>query len=254
MNPHENDTGEWLADVNFGYLVVIFLLLTVIRLLAVRGDKESFGKSVSELCESLLTAGTLVFMIIRPFLFQAYFIPSESMEPTLMGHDRGVSTTGVDYLESVHDHLFVNKLAYRLRNPEQGDIAVFKAPKAADFEHAHSLENTLIKRVVGVPGDTIFLQHSGQGDTTYVLRNGLPILEPYINEPMRYPQPDVNEDGSPTFATTRPFTLGPGQYFMMGDNRNHSNDSRYWGVVSRDRFVGVAAFRFWPFTRIGLMR
>ncbi len=254
MHPREMETGEWLAEVNFGFLVAVFLILTLIRLAALRGSKESPGRSIAELCESLLTGGTLVFMIIRPFLFQAYFIPSESMEPTLMGHGRGVSSTGVDYSDSVHDHLFVNKWGYRIGNPAVGDIAVFKAPKAADFEHGHSLENTLIKRVVGVPGDTIYLLPTSSRDHCILIRNGIPVDEPFINEPMRFPQPDANEDGVATNATTRPFTLGPGQYFMMGDNRNHSNDSRYWGIVTRDRFVGVAAFRFWPFSRIGLIR
>src|SRR5258706_6345410 len=130
MHPREVGATEWLANLSIGYVVLAAFFLTVVRLMRVP-NRAPFARSVAELVESLIIAGVLVFMIIRPFFLQAFFIPSESMEPTLMGHVQGHSSTNQDYSDTVHDHIFVNKLVYRYSDPHPRDIIVFRAPKEA---------------------------------------------------------------------------------------------------------------------------
>jgi len=253
MPSHEIGATEWLANLSIGAIVAALLVLTIVRF-ALAGKESSAARSVAEIAESLLVAGTLVFLIIRPFFVQAFYIPSESMEPTLMGHIAGPKRSGGVYTDTVKDQIMANKLIYRFGEPKRGDIIVFRASKAADMENGHTQENNLIKRIVGIPGDVIQVK-----DGT-VWRNNAPVNEPVCNsdtptnepcicEPMYQDQPD-----SAKFATREPLKLGPDEYFMMGDNRNNSSDSRFWGTLTRDRIIGKAQFRFWPLNRIGVLR
>ncbi len=274
MNPTDSGATDLLANLSAGAVLAIALALTVLRVLLLKFSKSSpqpvaqtsktsndssAALYLAEVCESLIIAGVLVFLVIRPYLVQAFYIPSESMERTLLGHDAGPSMdqTNVYYKHTVHDHIFVDKLIYRYSNPHHGDIIVFRAPAAADSEDIQEgkpgKQNILIKRVIGVPGDTIQIVQIG--DIDYVKRNGKVLHEyknpkrPYsINEPM---QPYLNSNFH--FAYPDPLHLGPGQYFVMGDNRNDSNDSRYWGTVSRWRIMGKAEVIFWPLNRIRIL-
>src|ERR1044071_1209551 len=88
MHPQEIGATEWLANLSIGYVVLAAFVLTAIRLILVP-NRTAVARSIAELVESLIIAGVLVFMVIRPFFLQAFFIPSESMEPTLLGHDKG---------------------------------------------------------------------------------------------------------------------------------------------------------------------
>ncbi|HLK55113.1 MAG TPA: signal peptidase I [Chthonomonadaceae bacterium] len=179
-----------------------------------------------------------------------YLVPSESMEPTLMGHeDRTVFKDGHDVLEAaVHDVIRVDQWAYRHATPQRADIIVFKAPPGADQEslalHQPPKENTLIKRIIGLPGDTIEVKPSPDGSRCLVYINGKPLEEPYIKEPMDKDQPSIAR-----FATQGPLVLKPGQYFVLGDNRNNSNDSRFWGVLVVDRVLGKVTGIAWPLHR-----
>ncbi len=252
---------ELLANLTVPTIVLIALALTFLRLVLLSlkespqagkpAETHTAARSVAEILESLIIAGVLVFLIIRPFFVQAFYIPSESMEPTLLGHDPGTNNLGVSHTDSVHDHIFVNKLIYRTGDPQHGDIIVFKAPKEADGEDKMKgeplKENILIKRCMGIPGDTLWVhdgavyrKQAGQSDFTR-------LTEPYLDpkQPMDNPQrPDA------MFGTHEQLTLGPGEYFAMGDNRNDSNDSRFWGTVERKRIIGKAAFIFFPFQRV----
>lgn len=231
--------GELIANVGLGTILLAAFSLTIIRLL-LNGLSSGLARSLREVMESILLAGTLVFLIIRPFLFQAFFIPTESMEPTLHGHEKGLSKTMAFYPSTVHDHLFVNKLLYRLRAPRRGEIVVFRAPKKADYEGNYTHENILIKRLIAVPNDRVLVRNG----TLFV--NDVPQVEPYIREPMNnYQRSDAS------YGVENPYTLPPDSYFVMGDNRNHSWDSRFWGPVTRDRFIGKASFVFWPTSSIG---
>ncbi len=157
----------------------------------------------------LVVSFALVFGFVRPFVVEAFYIPSESMVPTL----------------KVDDRVLVNKFIYRFSEPARGDIVVFRSVEGGGED--------LIKRVVGVPGDEI----SVRGGRLFV--NGEPQGEPYVNK--RFP------DRS-TFAPT---TVPKGHYFMMGDNRANSRDSRFFGAVPKKNIEGEAFVRFWPPDRIG---
>jgi signal peptidase I len=145
----------------------------------------------------LFACGTVLFafltLFVAAFFVSTYQIPSGSMEPTLR---RGQLVIG-------------SKRAYKSGDPQRGDIAVFIYPE----------DRTLLymKRVIGLPGDTVELK-DGQ-----VLVNGAALVEPYIKEQ--------------AYADFGPETVPAGCYFVLGDNRNHSSDSRVWGWVSRANFV-----------------
>jgi signal peptidase I len=247
MQPHEVSAGELLANLSVGYIVLAAAVLTAIRLVLIP-NRTPLARSVAELVESLIIAGVLVFLVIRPFFLQAFYIPSESMEPTLMGHRRGYnSATGQTYPDDINDRIFVNKLIYRFRDPKHGEIIVFRAPREADAaagpENREPVENVLIKRVIGEPGDTIEVKDGK------VWRNGQGLTEPYIKEPM-----DIDQLGRPDYGVGEPLKLKNDELFVMGDNRNHSNDSRFWGPLKRDRVIGKASLIFWPLSRIRLIR
>jgi len=186
-----------------------------------------------ELLDSGLIAFVLVFLLIRPFVVQAFYIPSASMEPTLEKHDR----------------ILVNKFIYRLNQPRRGDIIVFDAPPQA--LHGDGRKD-FVKRLIGLPGDVIEIK---RGDAVYI--NGR-----RLQEPSPIPRPDydwpVDEYGLPTAEGYR---VPDGCCFVLGDNRNDSNDSHRWtdpltGQPRPDlqatRVVGKAMVIFWPPLRIRL--
>ena len=166
---------------------------------------------VLEAVEILVIAVAIAFGI-RTFVAEARYIPSGSMLPTL----------------KIDDRLMVEKLTYHFRTPERGDIVVFNP---TDRLIEQNFRDAFIKRVVGTPGDKIEVKESR------VFVNDQPLTEDYILEPSSRNSP--------------PTIVPPNQYFVMGDNRNSSYDSRFWGTVPRDRIIGKAAFRFWPLNCLG---
>lgn len=129
--------------------------------------------------------------------------------------------------------LIVSRVNYLLGEPQRGDIVVFDAP-GDDASRSNPL---LIKRLIGLPGDHIRVERGAV----------------YVNDVLQN-EPYINQDGIP-FTCTRycDLVLEPNQYFMMGDNRNHSNDSREFGAVDRSRIVGEAIIRYWPPSDWGLV-
>jgi signal peptidase I len=328
---------DWLANLTTAkVLVAVGSLMVVLALLRLTARGRSRGSDgLMENVQVVLSVVVVVFLLIRPFLFQAFYIPSGSMEPTLMGP---TGNTG-------GDRLLVNKLVYRVMPPNRFDIAVFKAP-----QHASPDEKEFIKRIIGLPGETIAVaapelrvdgrpafrlsaeggaglatyteqppritgsraelnigygdalkviarpqprvtadpfqvtvdgkvelesplgrieERQGLGDyggrghpdarvftidgeprlavvpgqdlsyeTARVLIDGRPLREPYLKEAPRY--------------VMLPRKLGPAEYFMLGDNRNNSNDSHSWGPLERDRIIGRAEILFWPLHRARL--
>ncbi len=128
--------------------------------------------------------------------------------------------------------LIVSRMHYLLGNPQRGDIIVFDPP--GDDTSANN--PLLIKRVIGTPGDVIEIQ---QGQ---VYINGTALNEPYIFEPCTTQSCDDSR-----------WELGANEYFMMGDNRNNSRDSRAFGPIVRERIIGEAIIRYWPLTDIGIV-
>jgi signal peptidase I len=161
--------------------------------------------------KTIATAAILAFGI-RTFVAEARYIPSSSMEPTLQ----------------INDRLIIEKISYKFHNPERGDIVVFNP---TDTLRQQNFKDAFIKRVIGLPGDEVKVQ----GGKVSV--NGQALTEDYIDQP-----PDYN------FG---PVTVPADQYLVLGDNRNNSYDSHYWGFVPKDRLIGRAFVRFWPFNRLG---
>jgi len=162
----------------------------------------------------LVGAALLVAFIVKTFLFQAFYIPSDSMVPTLV----------------VGDRVLVNKLSYRAHEPNRFDIVVFLAPKGTET----ALIKDLVKRVVGLPGETI------EGRDGRILINGAVIEEPFLPAGTQ----------SRTFG---PVKVPPKSYFMLGDNRPFSKDSTYFGPIEGKTFVGRVFVRIWPLNRLSLL-
>jgi signal peptidase I len=171
---------------------------------------------------ALTLAGAIVFILaFEAEVAQPFRVPTSSMEPTLACARPGVGCTA-----SFNDRVLVARIVYRFRGPERGEIAVFHAPAAA--ARLCSEGGIYLKRVIGLPGDVV----SERGGIVYV--NGRKLGEPYV---------DPNDRDTLTKTWPR---LGPGQYFMMGDNRVDSCDSRTWGPVSRSAFIGPVVATYWP--------
>lgn len=135
------------------------------------------------------------------------------------------------------EYVLTDKVSYRIGEPKRGDVVVFHAPPAANCPAGTGCD--FIKRILGVPGDTIEVKN----DAVYV--NGEPLPEPYI--------PDEFDIMPGAFTRDRAVTLGPDEYFVVGDNRPYSSDSRAWGPISRRDIVGKAFFRYWPADKIGMI-
>lgn len=179
---------------------------------------------------------------IRTFVAEARFIPSGSMEPTLQ----------------IHDRLIIDKVTFRFRSPERGDVVVFnptEALKKANFQEA------FIKRVVGIPGDRIEVKQGA------VWVNNRSIQENYTaNGETTSPSPEACRNNYVTsdvesqpieppipIFLAEPRTIPSNHYLVLGDNRGNSYDGRCWGLVAHDDLVGRAVFRFLPFNRIGTL-
>jgi signal peptidase I len=171
-------------------------------------------RSLLELPVILLISFALVFGFVRPVVASPFYVGSESMVPTLQ----------------VWDRILINKLAYDIEGPERGDIVLFRDPEGG--------EEPLIKRVVGVPGDKIAVR----GGKLFL--DGEPQKEPYVagKTCIRY---------QPKTCSFGPVTIPKGHIFVMGDNRAHSYDSRFFGPVPEEALIGEALFRFWPPGRAG---
>jgi signal peptidase I len=194
-------------------------------------------KSIVELVLTVAVAVGLA-LLIQAFIIKPYRIPSPSMVPTL----------------AVGQRVLTNRL---INHPSVGDIVVFHPPRGADPDppmcgnpnqgagHAQACAQptaaestqTFIKRVVGGPGDRIQIVDG------HVIRNGVREKDSYIEQ--------CGTDSSCNFRT--PIVIPPGDYFMMGDNRGASDDSRFWGPVPDKWVIGVAFFTYWPPDRIGLL-
>ena len=163
---------------------------------------------------ALIACALLVAFVVKTFVFQAFYIPSESMVPTLQ----------------VGDRVLVNKLADRLHDPHRFDIEVFHAPKGTETAEIKDL----VKRVVGLPGETI----EGRDGQIYI--DGQLLPEPFLPQGTQ----------SRTFG---PVKVPPHQYFMLGDNRQFSKDSTYFGPIQRKAMIGRVFLRIWPLNRIGFL-
>ncbi len=171
-------------------------------------------QSQRENLQILLIALALA-ILIRLFIAEPRYIPSDSMEPTLL----------------VGDRLVVEKLSYHLHPPQTGDIVVFQPPIQFQEQFGFLPDKAFIKRVIGTAGDRVQVQEG------VVYLNDQPLSEAYIAEPPAYEMPMVQVPAD--------------SLFVMGDNRNNSNDSHVWGFLPRQNLIGRAVLRFFPFNRVG---
>lgn len=221
------------------------------------GDRASgSGKKGSHRWETFKSiVGTIaIFLVLRTFFFEAYRIPSGSMVPTLL----------------VGDWLFVNKLRYGphipftrwslpgYAEPTVGDVAVFISPYQPDLPANEDRTPTVVKRIQGAPGDTLHMRDG------LLHRNGVPQPLPHRTDTLSNPnhsdplfawqrQYALTESRfgaapeTPTLDNWGPLVIPPGHFFMMGDSRYDSKDSRYWGIVPRENMRGRTLFVYYSY-------
>ena len=197
-----------------------------------RGEKKDAARSFWRELPILVVVALAVAVVIKTFLVQAFFIPSASMRDTLLEGDR----------------VMVNKLAYRFGEPERGDVIVFDSPlvphdggesvpgaivrNIGEALGISTPDTALIKRVIAVGGETIEIR----GSSVHI--DGVAIDEPYLREGSR-------------MDAFGPLTIPEGEVFVMGDNRNQSEDSRRFGTIPVGGIIGRAFIRVWPPSRWG---
>lgn len=273
-----------IARTPLSQVVIFVAICTIIRMALfpyllkkpkhLRMGAYTYAKWGNEFLDAVIYAGVFVFLIIRPFLVQTFYIPSGSMLQTLQ----------------LNDYIIANKLIYRYTEPQLGDIVVFKPPKRALFEGQG--ETDFIKRLQGRPGDVV------EWVNYKLIRNGKEVDEPYVDftEPGTTRSLSPDEARDPMINKRIDFRLvkykdkliplnivdgianpglgvnaseynippedqemvkrlpaepiPPGYYLFMGDNRNGSFDGRGWGLVPRDAIIGRSEFIWMPIRRI----
>ena len=181
------------------------------------------ARTFFEWLRALLYAAVLFFLLLQ-FVLGWYLVPTPSMEPTIRG-------AGKDH---PGDTVLVDKLTYRLRTPRRGEVVVFW-PLAAS-------KHPFVKRLAGLPGETIEIRDGR------VLVNGIPVDLVGGQGPLRY------ENLPPYGTRERPVRIPADSYFFLGDNTEHSDDSRHWGFVPAKNIFGRALVVFWPLDRVGWIR
>ena len=175
-----------------------------------------------------LVGAVAIVLALKAWVVNPYRIPSSSMEPTLHCA-RAQGDNGCE--AGTSDRVLANRVAFHYREPRRGEIVVFKVPRKASVQCGVGDGETFVKRLMGLPGDRITLRDGR------LLVNGRRVNEPYAR---------LEE------AETDSWTVPDGQYFMMGDNRANSCDSRAWGAVDRDALVGPVFAIYWPPGRIDI--
>ncbi len=130
------------------------------------------------------------------------------------------------------EFILTNKILYKIREPKRGDVVIFKSPRNKEVDY--------IKRIIGLPGDTVELKN-----------NSFYVNDQIVDEP--YLEPGVTIFGGSYLQEDSPITVPPGTFFVAGDNRPHSSDSREFGPIALEDFIGVAILRYFPFSRMGLL-
>jgi signal peptidase I len=178
------------------------------------GPRRRWRRALTETAVMILVAVLLVGLV-RTFAFQAFWIPSSSMVPTL----------------GVYDRILVRKAFFSWRDVREGDIVVFSHPPLDNCGGAQG--GDLVKRVIALPGQTIY----SSGNSIYV--NGRLLAEPYLphDDPLGTPIPDASRQ--------RPYRVPSGEFYMLGDNRAISCDSRYWGPVKGSSIIGKVVLDWW---------
>ena len=186
---------------------------------------QSFYNQVGELLldflETLIIA-TAIFVVVYNFLMQPHSVIGASMEPNFYDGD----------------YILTDKITYRLQQPQRGDVVVFRYPNDLSVDY--------IKRVIGLPGENVLIENGAVTIFNTDNPDGLKLKEPYLPS-------DTYTSGGPYFPEGKKTLVPLNSYFVLGDNRTRSSDSRFWGTMPKDDVVGKAWFRYWPFVRAGFM-
>jgi signal peptidase I len=198
--------------------------------------KEKSGKNSLVELVTIVAVALGLALLIQAFLVKPFRIPSQSMEPTL----------------DIGQRVLVDRVRFHFRDPHRGDIVVFKPPRGADFNQCGQAppagqacaiatpqrsDTNFIKRVVAVPGDHVSIKAG----------------RVYLDGKLSDPWPIRRDAACGICNLPKSITIPPGHFFMMGDNRGQSADSREWGPVPKDWIIGKAFFTYWPPSRIGTL-
>ncbi|HVM62126.1 MAG TPA: signal peptidase I [Verrucomicrobiae bacterium] len=229
------------------YLIELGSIIQAFRSRSRREHVQSNG--VRLLVWAWLAHGVLVALVIvgnRTFLFQPFRIPTGAMEPTLHGDGKVGAENRL-----LGDHLFVDKLAYRLGPPRRGDIVVFRTDEIPDLAKS-SRGEYYAKRIVGLPGERVSIR------PPYLYINGQRVTDPPIFQTVA--QRDNGYSGFALIPQARylgsesdSVQLGADEYFVLGDNSPRSLDSRFWGPVPKRSIVGRVTKIYWPSDRMGIV-
>jgi len=176
--------------------------------------RRRWRRALTELAVTVLMA-VLLAGLVRAFVFQTFWIPSASMVPTL----------------SVYDRVLVQKAFFTWQDVREGDIVVFSHPPLDNCPGPQG--GDLVKRVIALPGQTIY----SSGNNIYV--NGRLLAEPYL------PNDDPLGPSIPDASSEHPYRVPPGDFYVLGDNRSDSCDSRYWGPIKGSSIVGKVVLVWW---------
>jgi len=157
----------------------------------------------------------ILAFLIRNFLFQPFVVEGQSMEPNLINDE----------------YLLVNRLSYRIDSPKRGDVIVFQAPNNPKYDY--------IKRIIGLPGEEVEIKNNN------IYINNQPLSENYINTENNFAQPKKNSNVK--------INLKQDEYFVLGDNRDHSSDSRDWGILPKNNIIGKAWLSLYPWNIFGFI-
>ncbi len=182
---------------------------------------KKIANFILDIFETLVIALS-IFLVVYIFLLQPHQVNGQSMEPNFQSSD----------------YVLTDKISYVFGEPHRGDVVVFEAPPGANCPTGTGCD--FIKRVIGLPGETVEVKNN------HYYINGTLLEESYIPSDMK------TEPGH--YINNREITLMEDEYFVSGDNRQNSSDSRAWGPVTKSMIVGKAFFRYWPAESVGVIR
>ena len=186
-------------------------------------NKKKILRFFLDLLETLAIS-LAIFLVVYIFFIQPHRVDGLSMYPNLKDGE----------------YLLSDKMSYRFNEPQRGDVVIFHAPRAACYTFS---ECDFIKRIIGLPGETVELR-----DGVFYI-NGEGLMEPYISEGVRTMANGIND----ALAPGKVIVLADDEYIVVGDNREDSSDSRSWGQIRRDDILGKAFFSYWPPETIGVI-
>lgn len=181
---------------------------------------SAFGNLILELIETIITA-LAIFVIVYLFLFQPHQVKGNSM------------ATSIPLSFQNGEYLLTNKIVYRFNKPQRGDIVVFKAPQNEDYDY--------IKRIIALPSERIKIEA------------GKIFINDQVLDELSYLPADIYTQAGHFLKEGEEIVIPQEKYFVLGDNRPHSSDSREWGPVPVKNIVGKAWLRYWPLNKFGLI-